>query len=337
MQAPILVNVNHFIEHAPDARTPEPRGATPRVVVCVLTWNGYEISRACIQSLTGLAGWPVPVVVVDNASGTREGERLANEFGPPVTAMRLPVNQFVAGGYNAAIRWAAAQDATHVLLLNNDTLISAPDMLERMAAAVSADVAVVGPLVLDRDGTLYSAGGSISWGTGLARHMRTPVDRERPYPVPWLDGSCLLVSLEAVRRVGGLDPVFGLYWEETDWCIRAGRAGYRCLVEPRTTIVHLRGGSIATSGSEAHDLRNGILFMRRHGSAVQNVTALGFFLFVRLPAFLARRASSRARLVGALRAAGKAIAWNAQDARRRGTWRVPPGGPQIEDMPTPSD
>src|SRR6186997_3327915 len=92
-----------------------------KIVIGVLTWNGYELARTCIESLTRLREWPVAVVVVDNGSDQAEGQQLADEFGPPVTTVRLARNAAVAGGYNAAIRAAADQGATHVLLLNNDT------------------------------------------------------------------------------------------------------------------------------------------------------------------------------------------------------------------------
>jgi hypothetical protein len=305
------------------------------VVVGVLTWNGHEKARACIDSLRLLRGWPVPVVVVDNGSREREGERLATEFGPPVEAVSLPVNRAVAGGYNAALKWAADRGATHILLLNNDTLISDPGMLDRLVAATGPDVAAVGPLIRNGDGSTYSAGGRISWVTGLSGHRHAPLHINGPYSAPWLDGPCVLVSLDAVRRIGGLDPIFVSYWEDVDWCTRAVRAGYTCLVEPRTSVVHLRGGTIPSPEAEASDLRNGILFIRRHGSRLSNLTSLAFFILVRSPIHIARRAKSAAQLSGALRAVRRAAAWNARDAAQHGRWRVPADGPSLEDMPAP--
>ena len=198
-----------------------------KIVIGVLTWNGYELARACVESLTKLREWPVSVVVVDNGSRESEGQRLADEFGPPVTSIRLAYNAAVVGGYNAAIRWAAEQGATHVLLLNNDTVVNDPDLLSRLASAATPDVAAVGPILLDEDGQPYSAGGRTAWMTGSSTHIPYPVIKNRPYDVEWLDGPCILLSLEAVRRIGGLDPVFSSYFEVVDWCVRAGHAGYR--------------------------------------------------------------------------------------------------------------
>ena len=307
------------------------------MIVGVLTWNGYDMARACIASLSRLREWPLPVIVVDNGSVEPEGPRLAQEFGPPVTAIRLAANAKVAGGYNAAIRWAAEHDASHILLLNNDTLVGDPDMLAMLVAAAASDVAAVGPIVLNGDGTPFSAGGRIRWVTGWSGHARVPLATDRPYPVEWLDGPCILVSLAAVRNIGGLDPVFGAYWEDVDWCVRAGRAGYRCLVEPRTTIVHLRGGSIASPEVHAYNLRNGLLFMRRNGSLLNNLTTVANYIFHRGPGMIVGRTQLRRGRQVSVRPVLSALIWNVRDALRLGHWRVIAGGPSIEEMPQPTE
>lgn len=295
------------------------------VAIAVLTWNGYATTRACLESLRRLAEWPVPVVVVDNGSREPEGERLAAEFGPPVTSVRLEPNQGVPGGYNAGLTWAAAHGFSHVLLMNNDTLVTDPDMLTRLlAAADSANVGAVSPITRNLDGSVYSAGGSLSWVTGLSSHVRVPRRNDGAYPVTWLDGPSLLVALTAARTVGGLEEMFVTYWEDLDWCVRASRSGFQCLVEPRTSIIHLRGGTTPSTRAETMDLRNGILFMRRNGTLIQNLTVVAFFILVRVPVFLARRSRSRPRLRGAIASVAEALTWNIRDARANRSWRRPP-------------
>lgn len=306
-----------------------------RVVIGVLTWNGYEHARACIVSLSRLRDWPVTVVVVDNGSVAPEGQQLATEFGAPVHSIRLEPNAKVAGGYNAAIRWAAENDATHVLLLNNDTIVRDHDLLTRLISATAPDIAAVGPIVLNADGTTFSAGGRIQWVTGWSRHAKEPVVADGPYSAEWLDGPCMLISLDAVRRIGGFDPVFVSYWEDVDWCVRAGHAGYRCLVEPRASIVHLRGGSIPSPEAYAYSLRNAILFIRRNGSALNNATTLAYYAFRRAPALIMGRKRLTGRSRVPIRAVLKALTWNIRDAWRRGHWRLAAWGPSIEEMPRP--
>ena len=122
------------------------------VAIGILTWRGYDATRDCLNSLRILSQWPIPTVVVDNHSGTGEGARLAEEFGAPVEALTLPTNGGVPLGYNAAIRWASARGASHVLLLNNDVLATDPDMISELLRAAGDDVAATGPIVCDSDG-----------------------------------------------------------------------------------------------------------------------------------------------------------------------------------------
>lgn len=313
----------------PPGREPD---QSARLLVAVLTWNGLETTRACLASLRTLRRWPVPVVVVDNGSQEPEGERLAEESGPPVRAIRLDPNRGVPGGYNAGLAAAAAAGASHVLLMNNDTLVIDPDMLDRLLSCAGVDVAAVAPLTLESDGRVFSAGGELSWWTGLSRHRRVPRSTHQPYEAAWLDGPCLLVSLEAYRRVGGFDEVFVTYWEDVDWCVRARRAGLRLLVEPRTRIVHLRGRTNTATRAEAMHLRNRILFMRRHGGRIQNLVSGAFLLTIHLPAFLARRAA-KGRLREAAAAAVEAVRWNLADAWAMGAWRRPVGVARREPGP----
>src|SRR5207249_8346228 len=125
----------------------------------------------CLSSLRRLQDWPMPVVVIDNGSRGEEGKQLAEEFGSPVTFVRLAPNRGVPGGYNAAIEWAHRQGATHILLLNNDVIVTDPKMMRYLADAAAPDVAAVGPVIRNPDGTVYSAGGGISLRRGKSRHL----------------------------------------------------------------------------------------------------------------------------------------------------------------------
>jgi GT2 family glycosyltransferase len=302
----------------------------PDVIIGVLTWNGYELARACIESLATLRQWPVPVFICDNGSREPEGERLALEFGEPVRAVTLPVNELVAGGYNALMRAAAESAATYILLLNNDTVVTDPSMLDKLIAVSGQSVAAVGPRVLNENGTHFSGGGTLGRWSGRSGHMRRnemPF-QDRPFDVPWIDGPCMLINVKAACEVRGFDPVFVSTWEELDWCVRARKLGFRCVVEPRATIRHLRGRTIPSSQSQAYLLRNAILFARRHAGWPEMLTAGLTWAFYTVPE---QGSANMRRLRGLLTAAWTAVRWNASDAVARRAWRRPAWGPSICD------
>lgn len=286
-----------------------------QLVVAILDWNGYALTRSCAESVRALASPSPRILVVDNGSIEPEGEHLAAELGPGVESLRLPQNLGVGGGYNAAIAWAAAAGSSHVLLLNNDTLITDPSMLQRLVDACSDGVLAVGPLIRDSDGSLFSAGGLLSWPTARTGHRREDAipSLTAPYPVSWIDGSCLLVSVEAACRIGGFDEEFFLYWEEVDLCVRGVRAGLRCLVEPRTSITHLGSRSARPSQIDHLMLRNAILFMRRNAQPADLVRFLLHLVTWRIPRFVARRSRHGAPLSESLGMVARSLGWNLRD------------------------
>lgn len=282
------------------------------------------MTRSCLRSLMG-AGLSSLTVIVDNGSGTGEGERLAEEFG--VASVSLPTNGGVPAGYNAAIRWALEHGATHVLLANNDLEFTDPDTMARLLALAAPDVAAVGPVIRNADGSIGSAGTSIRRWVGHAQRRRRPKGT-RPYAVDALDGSCLLVSIEAACRVGGLAPEYFLYWEETDWCERARKAGFQLLVDPTTSVTHLGRASGDLGQTRRYALRNSLLFVRRHARGAQAVSATAAWLFGRAPIFVVRRLWEGAGPRTVLADLAWAIGWHLRDARRRG-WMLQPIGPPL--------
>lgn len=294
------------------------------VGVAVLTWRGEAITRRCLESLRVLPQWPQRILVVDSASGTGEGERLAAEFG--IESTTLERNDAVAGGYNAAIEWAMRHGYGHVLLLNNDTTIEG-DVLTPLLGASGGSIAAVGPVIIDDEGTVNTAGGRISLWSGRARALRAPEDT-RPYRVDWIDGSAMFVNVAAAADIGGLSTDFHLYWEETDWCARARMAGYRIVVQPAASIRHTRGATVPGIQMRTWSLRNALLYLRRHASVAQLTVALPAYVLVRIPVYCLR-VTLRHGPASCVRGLREALGWNLRDAARRGI-RIPARGPALE-------
>ena len=93
----------------------------------------------------------------------------------------------------------------------------------------------------------------------LARYeMRDVVDASPPREaigVPIMSGAFLLARRDVIDRTGGFDPRFFLYFEETDLCLRAQRAGYRCWYVPSSRVVHLEGQSTGVTDKSAEPQR----------------------------------------------------------------------------------
>lgn len=209
------------------------------VAVVVLNWKKPAETLRCLETL----GDAVPVVVVDN--GSQDGSiDLIQAARPDVPLIALDKNRGYAGGNNAGIAWALAQDFKWILLINEDALFL-PEGLNRLLEAAAGDphVGFIGPLIFhDQPGNIIqSAGGLLDRRWRASHRGKNQVDSGQYHEVEqvhWLSGCVLLVRAQMIREIGMLDERFFLYEEELEWCLRASRAGWKSLFVPQAHAYH---------------------------------------------------------------------------------------------------
>src|SRR4051812_11797183 len=103
---------------------------SPKVSIILLNWNGYDVSRGCIESLRHVTYPNYEIIFVDNASPDGSGPRIRDEF-PHLIYVQSEKNLGFARGCNIGIRKAMERDADYALLLNNDSTVD-PGFLEPM-------------------------------------------------------------------------------------------------------------------------------------------------------------------------------------------------------------
>lgn len=259
---------------------------TPRVCIVVLNWNDSDETLSCLESLRALDYPCFDVVVVDNGSADDSVTTIRGRH-PEVTVLEAGSNLGFTGGNNLGLRWALERGADYGLLLNNDTTLSA-EFLTLTVQAAEADprIGIASPLILyhSQPDTIWSAGGTIDWHRGSA----TMIGLNEPdagqfgstvYNVDFVTGCALLIRANVMRRLGLLDDRFFVYYEDTEWCVRAQRAGYRVVVVPQARIWHKISPVAREASPRVHYLmtRNRLLFLRatRAGPAAWVYTLLG--------------------------------------------------------------
>lgn len=235
------------------------RDALARVTVLIVTYN----SAHCIEALArGLAGVP-EVIVVDNASADDTCERVRTLM-PWARLIVLPANR----GYGAANNAALAQVATEfALLLNPDCLIDATQiaaLVEAMQAWPEATLAV--PQLTDASGELQV---NYSW----PRDAWAPKTGEATgvLNVGYACAAVMLIRMERLKPLGFFDPLFFLYYEDEDLCLRVFQARGQILVLPHVRVTHLSRGSVkgdrpwlAEYGRGFHHAQSKLLFTWKH-------------------------------------------------------------------------
>jgi GT2 family glycosyltransferase len=251
---------------------------SPRVVIIVLNWNGRDHTLACLTSLRPLDYPACEVVVVDNGSSD-DSVAAIRAAQPSATLIALDENRGYVGGNNVGLDHARAAGADYALLLNNDTEV-APDFLTRLVAAAELDprVGIVGPTIyyFDHPNTIWSAGGVIDWRRGSTRMAGLDEEDEgqfgeQPRPMDFVTGCALLIKMPVVEQVGQLDLRFFAYYEETEWCVRAARAGFIILHVPAAKIWHKISPAARAASPAAHYYmtRNRLLFLKTAGAGWQ--------------------------------------------------------------------
>jgi GT2 family glycosyltransferase len=226
---------------------------TPEVYIIVLSWNQYEFTRECIQSLLRIQ-YSCKIVVVDNASVDQTPMLLQKEFGGVIHIIQNQSNLGFAAGNNVGITFALEHGAEMIMLLNNDTIVT-DTFLEPMVTAMISDssLAAITPkiLFLYQNNKIWSVGGDINWlmgaigNRGFNRLDIGQYDQSRY--IDYAPGCCLLVSRNAFECVGLLDPHYFAYFEDTDWCLRARAQGYKIFYESHAKIWHIAGASSRTT------------------------------------------------------------------------------------------
>jgi GT2 family glycosyltransferase len=304
----------------------------PTVSILVVSYNTREMTLACLRSVRDQTTVPHEVILVDNVSQDGSAEAVAAEF-PGVTLLAETTNHGFAMGNNIAARHARGE---YLLLLNPDTLVldGAIDRLVDFARACPQAMIwggrtlfgdrALNPASCWQRITLWNLACRASGLSGIFPHSPrfNPEayggwDRGDRRAVDIVSGCFLMLPRALWEDLGGFDPLFVMYGEEADLCLRARARGADPMVTPEATIVHY-GGASETVRTEKmiRLLKAKASLIIRHFPAWQRPLALA--LLRAWP--LSRRIAFglRAALTG--RGRDSAGVW-ADIWRRRGEWR----------------
>jgi N-acetylglucosaminyl-diphospho-decaprenol L-rhamnosyltransferase len=272
-------------------------GDQANVSVVVVTLNGREWVERCLESVSAAD----ELIVVDHGSTDGTAELVRERF--PEARLIEQENRGMGGGNNTGMRVGAGR---YFLLLNSDAWI-VDDGLTRLVEFADSrpDAAVIGPRLLNTDGTLQRSVRAFPTLWRLAteylflRKLAPRSDRlnafyggsfahDRVFEADWLYGPSLLVRREAADAVGLFDEHFFMFSEEVDWCYRFRAAGWKVLFFPGSEVVHVGG---ATHGGRmfCENLRGHLRFFAKHYGPRQAERARRLLLFgVRLRSRLFR-------------------------------------------------
>lgn len=250
-----------------------PSSIPPKVAVIVLNYRGKDCLSPCLASLAALSYPEKDVIVVDNAS--RDGSlEAAKALFPNFVFVRNDENVGFAKGMNVGIRLALSRGAKYVWLFNNDALAEKKSLgLLVSLAEKSPKAGLFSPIITETaGGKLWFAAGRINFFRMRTEHAPVAVKNlgRESYESAYLTGCALLIKKEVIKKIGFLDERFFLYYEDTDYSLRAQEAGFRAVVVPAARVSH--GEQSAQSSQKVYHLvYSGLLFFGKHATFPQRL------------------------------------------------------------------
>ncbi len=282
----------------------------PTALVAIVNYRTGGLVVDCLRSLQAeMQAMPGSrVVVVDNCSGDGSADQIAaaiasNGWGGFAELHRSAVNGGFSFGNNMAVRPAlqGAQPPAFYWLLNPDTCIR-PGALHELVRFMQAHprVGIAGSSLEGDDGEPWpfafrfpSIWSELDSGLRLGpvsallkKHVVARRMGSQAEQVDWLPGASMMVRREVFEQIGLMDEGYFLYFEETDFCLQAQRAGWECWYVPQSRVMHISGQSTGVTGKQAvrrrlptywFDSRRRY-FLKNHGRAYAAATDLVWLL-----------------------------------------------------------
>jgi GT2 family glycosyltransferase len=242
-----------------------PAARKPSVTVIIVSYRTAKLTIAALRSVERERRnriVDIRAIVVDNASGDLfdiEPAVAANGWSGWVRLIAAPRNGGFAYGNNLGIARACSElSPSYLYLLNPDAEVRPGGILALVDFLEShPDAAIAGGSFEHLDGTEWKYafrfpspfselddGLKLGIASRLLQRWQVPMSMgSAPQRVDWICGASMMIRPQVLAAVGGFDERYFLYFEETEFCYRARRAGFHTWYVPDSRVMHIRGQS----------------------------------------------------------------------------------------------
>lgn len=208
---------------------------TPKVSIVILNWNNFKDTKECLESLEKITYPNCEVIVVDNGSKDGSTKKIEKEF-PQHIYIYNNDNLGFTGGTNIGIKHALKRGADYIFFLNNDMIVD-KNFLEPLVKAMADEkTGIVGSATYrySQREKLHAATQSINYWKGGAKELGLPKKNREIDSV----GDCFLIKKEVMDKIGLFYEPYFFYLADTEYCLRAKKAGFKVACEPKSKIWH---------------------------------------------------------------------------------------------------
>jgi GT2 family glycosyltransferase/glycosyltransferase involved in cell wall biosynthesis len=222
-----------------------------KVSIVIVNWNVKEYLTDCLDSIKlHLKDYPHEVIVVDNNSQDGSVDEISINY-PDVKLIVNKTNEGFAKANNKALKECSAE---YIVLLNPDCIIKS-NTIQIMVEFMEKNqrCAILGPKLVNENNTLQPSCRNFlaNWHLALShlvfkflpakyrgRFIYEFSNHDTIREVDWMVGACLATRRKALEDVGGLDEDFFMFHEDTDWCYRFKKKGWKVIFNPEAVVIH---------------------------------------------------------------------------------------------------
>ena len=259
------------------------------IAIVILNWNGQKWLEKFLPTVIEKSSM-ANIYIADNASTDSSVNFIEDNF-PAVKIIQNQLNEGYAKGYNDALKRLKEK---YFVLLNSDIEVT-DNWIEPIINLMeeNSNISACQPKILDynnKDSFEYAGASG-----GYIDNLGYPFTRGRIFDsiesdnnqyddvkeIFWASGACLFVRAEHFNEVNGFDNDFFAHQEEIDLCWRLKIKGYKVMVNPRSVVYHVGGGTLNDSSpfKTYLNFRNNLFMLTKN----LNFLSLLITLYFRLP------------------------------------------------------
>jgi Predicted glycosyltransferases len=213
-----------------------------KIGIVIINYCGAADTIECIDSLLATQGVRKEIYLLDNASPDESGSILQQHYSGQrdVHVQQMETNVGFGAASNLGATLALRAQCTHIVLLNNDTVVD-QEML-RFLADASDENTVTAPIMYyySNPERIWFGGGYFDT-YGIPRHEgfgRIDSGMIASHSIEFATGCCMLIPRHVWEMIGGFDEAFFLYWEDVDLSIRMKRQNVDIELIPKAKLWH---------------------------------------------------------------------------------------------------
>jgi len=219
--------------------------------IIIANYNGIKYLPECLVALRNQTKKPDGIIVVDDGS-TDESLIIIKENFPEIITSPLPKNVGFGASNNHGARVAISYGATHLVLLNNDTVPN-PDWLEKLWSAFekNPEAGAIGSALLlyDNPEIIQSAGIEILKNGGAKDYLAGQSLNNLPTDITKIfapSAAAMLIPAQLFQKINGFDENFKMYLEDVDLGYKIRQADHHCFLAPASRALHYYSGSMVS-------------------------------------------------------------------------------------------